>query len=176
MDVKVSKARWISTGIVEEVRKSDRKVRVAILPDKNQSNWADVYMLNAGNGYTSGVLPEVGTEVLVMFPSADRNNAIVMQGGLPQPGDAQSDVDGDHDWIIQDKSGNKIILTEGKIKILSGTVEIGESNLKKLINETFLTLFMNHIHIDPLSGFTGAVDPLTTIILPSHQTDTLRSS
>lgn len=165
----------ICEALVTAVRKRDKRVKLTILPDLAEIGWVKLYMINANGNYSSGQIPEVDTTVLVLFPRGQRENAVVLAGGFLEAGETGSDLNNEYDVVFKNKWGNKIELRESKIIVHADTVEISEGATNRLINETFIPLFMSHIHIDPLSGFTGAVDPITTIVLPSHKTDVLRA-
>ena len=146
MDDKVQGQRWIATGIVNKVRKKDRRVQVTIMPENVETNWLRIYALNAGNNFISVVLPEVGSEVVLLFVGADPNSAIVLMGSLPQKGDEIPSVVGDYDWYISDKHGNKIILQNGKIIIDGDAIELGEGATRALVDERIVAHIDGHTH------------------------------
>lgn len=134
VDNKIDNRRWIATGIVKEVRPSDRKIRVAILPDLNLTNWVRVYYLNAGENYMSGPLPEKDSEVVCFFLGGSQNAAFVLAGGFVHNDDTPPELESDYAFPIYDKYGNSVVLSSGGITITSSkdisiNVE-GNTNIK----------------------------------------------
>jgi len=171
-DKKIEDTRWIATAIVLEVRKEDRKIRVAILPDLIESNWIRVYYLNAGDNYLSGPLPEIDTEVVCLFIGGNPNACFVLAGGFLQDVDKPEDIEDDFTFPIQDKYGNKIVMSSKGIVITSKLVQIGDkdlsdndnvarkSDLDALISEfnSHKLLMKSHYHIGNM-GAPTILDP-----------------
>lgn len=124
IDEKSSSTVYIAEANVEAVRKRDKKVKLVMLPDLEEIGWVRVYMLNANGNYSSGILPEVDTTVLLLFPRGQRDMAVCLAGGLLEGSELGSDLDGDHDIKFADKYGNKISMQSGKIKIEGTIIEI----------------------------------------------------
>lgn len=168
MDRKVQAQRWIATAVVDEVRKKDRKVKVSILPDLVKTGWLRMYSLNAGDNYMSGVLPEKGSEVMLLFLGANPNSAVVLMGGILQPGDTADELAGDHDWIIGDKYGNRIIMQDGKVIIESENIELGKGATEQLLKgNAFQTFFNQHTVATPFGPSGPPIVPSTAAHLSS---------
>lgn len=85
-------------------------------------------------GFTS--FPTSGAKAVVLFVSGEREHPIVV--------------------VADDNGDNRPSLVEGEssvynafnmiVKLKNGTIEIGENTFKKLINESFQTMFNNHVH------------------------------
>lgn len=108
IDNSVNTKRWIRFGVVSKVRKGDRKIRVKLLPELVETNWLRLYFFNAGDNYMTGVLPEVESEVVVMFLEGHPDGAFVLAGGFVQNGDNPASLENDYDLNIMDKNGNQI--------------------------------------------------------------------
>lgn len=123
VDQKINKSIWVATAIVEEVNRNNKKIRVKILPDERESGWIRLYALNAGDNYFSGVLPEIGAEVILLFIGGNPNSAIALCGNLKQDEeDAPAGVS-DNDIFIMHKDGHMISITSTEIKI-EGSVPV----------------------------------------------------
>ncbi len=85
----------VVTGIVDDVDDPVREGRIRLrfpwLPGDNQSYWAPVATLMAGDGRGSWIMPEVGDEALVAFEQGDVNHPFVIgflwNGRTPPPND-----------------------------------------------------------------------------------------
>lgn len=182
MDKKVANARWIATGVVTDVRKKDRKIRVRLFPDLVKTGWLRTYWPVANDKYMMGALPEKDSEVVCLFIGAEPDSAVVLAGGFFQGNDEAPEIGGDHDLLIYDKNGNKIEMKDGginitadKVEVKAGEVLLGEGAANKLVNETFLDTFMLHTHTAiSLGAPTGPVLP-TTVILPTHKTSVVKA-
>lgn len=172
IDEAPNKVIHISEAYVEEIRKKDKKVKLVLLPDLVEIGWVRLYMINFGQNYHSGVLPEVDSTVLVLFPRGQKEQGICLAGGVSgENGENGITMSDDYEINFQNKYGNSIKLLSNKIVINSAdSIELGAGATKTLVNDSFFSLFMNHKHIDILSGFTGPVDPLTTIVTSEHHT------
>lgn len=109
--------RWIATALVTDARVDDRSIRVAILPELTETNWVRVYYTNAGSNFMSGMMPEVGTEVLCLFLGADPNAVIVLGGAFIQEEAQLPQIDADNALPIYDPYGNSIVMSSGGITI-----------------------------------------------------------
>lgn len=120
----------IAEAVVSKVRKKDKRVKLLLLPDLEEIGWTRLYMMNANGSYSSGQIPEIDTTVLVVFPRGDRNNAICLSGGYCQSeiGENGFPLESDHDVVVSDKYGNKIVLKEGKINIEGASEVIVKAN------------------------------------------------
>lgn len=110
--------------VVDEIRSSDKRVKLLSLPDLQDLGWVRTYFTNFGSDFHSGALPEVGSTVLALFPRGQRDNCICLAGGMQEATDAGTTITGDNDMVIADKNGNKIIMEAGKIKISGTVVEV----------------------------------------------------
>jgi hypothetical protein len=110
--------------------------------------------------------------VLVLFPRGQQESGICLAGGISgENGELGMVMNDDYEIVFQNKYGNAIKLLQNKVVINSAdSIELGEGATKTLVDSGFFPLFMAHKHIDVLSGFTGPVDPATTIITSDHQT------
>ncbi len=75
--------------------------------------------------------------------------------------------------VLKDKNGNKIIMKDGKMIIISsGDIELGEGVLEKLIKgESFKTLYNAHFHTSP-AGPTGIATVAMSNLLLSAKNKT----
>lgn len=112
-----SEVSFIAEALVTDVRKKDKKVELALLPDLEEIGWIRLYMLNANGNYSSGQLPEKDTTVLVLFPNGDKRNAICLAGGYCEAGELGYELKGDYDLVFTDKYGNKILMEEEGITL-----------------------------------------------------------
>lgn len=112
-----SEISFIAEALVTNVRKKDKRVELVLLPDLEEIGWVRVYMLNANGNYSSGQLPEKDTTVLVLFPNADKRNAICLAGGFCEAGELGYELKGDYDVVFTDKYGNKILMEETGITL-----------------------------------------------------------
>jgi uncharacterized protein involved in type VI secretion and phage assembly len=106
----------VVVGIVTNVDDPDDLGRVKVkfpwLADDQESYWARISNLLAGNGYGSWFLPAVGTEVLVAFEHGDIRFPYVLGmlwNGQDKPPQPKSDDDKEHDKVI--KTAQKNLLT-----------------------------------------------------------------
>jgi phage baseplate assembly protein V len=133
---RVDGARWIATGVVERVRKKDRRVIVSIFPEMVKTNWIRVLHINAGDNYITGPLPDVGSEVILLFIGADPNAAIMLCGSIPQDEDNMPQTESDYTFPIFDKYGNKITLGTDGIKIMAkenSNIELATTGSGKIV-------------------------------------------
>jgi hypothetical protein len=172
IDASASKVVHISEAYVEEVRRKDKKVKLTLLPDLVDIGWVRLYMVGFGPNFHSGALPDVDSTVLVLFPRGQQESGICLAGGISgESGENGLNMSDDYEIVFQNKYGNCIKLLTNKVVIDSAnSIELGEGATKTLVNNSFFSLFMAHKHIDVLSGFTGPVDPVTTIITNEHHT------
>lgn len=186
VDSRISNSKWIATAIVKSVRKEDRMIKVAILPELVETNWVKVYWPNAGQNYMSGQLPEKDSEVLCLFVGGDQNAAFVLAGGfLEKDGTPPTLVD-DHALPIYDKFGNSIVLDSKGITITSskdvninvasgakaiidsGTIELGKDATESLVKgNTFMTFFNQHTHPTGTGPSGPPLAPMTAAQLSS---------
>ena len=116
---------WFATAEITDVRLSDRMVRVSILPEGIETKWIRMLQPLAGQDYGISVLPEVGTEVGVLFVGANPNYGYVI-GSLHDDDDTIPDNASTWGLVIKPKTG-------GFIKIDSEGIEIN-SDQKVVVN------------------------------------------
>lgn len=112
----------ISEAYVTEVRSSDKRVRVSLLPDDQDIGWIRLYMPGIDGNWSFGLLPTVGNSVLVLFPRGQRDSAICLAGGVAEGDDKGSTLSNILDLHIHDSRGNKITMTSAGISIECDTL------------------------------------------------------
>ena len=134
----------IAEAVVAKARRKDKRVKLLLLPNLEETGWIRLYMMSANGSYSSGQIPEIDTTVLVVFPRGDRNNAICLSGGYCQSeiGENGFPLESDHDVVISDKYGNKIVLKEGKINI-EGAAEVAVKANKVHVDSPSIVLGQN---------------------------------
>lgn len=90
------------------------KVKIPVLSNEDESNWARVVTLMAGNGQGVFFLPEIDSEVLVGFENGDVNKPYVLgslwNGVNPPP---ETNSDGKNNLrLIKSRSGHLIRLND----------------------------------------------------------------
>lgn len=100
-------------------------------------------------GFTS--FPENGAQAIVLFIGGNREHPIIIKADdvnyRPTLSQGSS--------AMYNSSGIKITLIGPKAIVDASDIELGNGATKKLVNDTFVTLFNAHVHTDPLSGVTG---------------------
>lgn len=119
----------IAECFVEKVRRSDKKVKLKMLPDLEDLGWVRVYMLGFGATFHSGTLPDVDSTVIVLFPRGQKHSAICLSGGMAEADETGGSLVGDGDILLSDRYGNKIHMQNGKIKIDGSQVIVNGGNL-----------------------------------------------
>lgn len=106
-------------GIVTNVDDPDDlgriKVKFPWLADDEESHWARISNLLAGNNYGSWFLPPVGGEVLVAFEHGDIRFPYVLGmlwNGKDKPPQPKSDDAKEHDKVIMTAQKNRLIFGE----------------------------------------------------------------
>jgi hypothetical protein len=163
----------------------------AITKDKTHVKWAYPKNQFSGKNYGIQVLPQVGDIVWVEFETGNPRFPIWSHGhfitdGKPQEF-ATSQVYGfktpkGQVIIIDDRFDiEKIIINHGEnmglVKVIPLTEKL--NNLEIKVND-FLSHYKGHVHIDPLSGYTGVLmppltSPDTITIVPFDLTETEQS-
>lgn len=112
-------------------------------------------------GFTSH--PENGAEAVVVFINGNRDHGLVLAvddtryriTNLPEGGVAVYDNDGNYIKLTK-STGIELSAPNQKVVIkASGNIEIGNTSLTKLVNDTFKNLFNMHTHSGV--GLTGTV-------------------
>ncbi len=107
----------ISEAYVTEVRTTDKRVRVSLLPDDIDMGWIRLYMQGINNNWSFGMLPTVGNTVVVLFPRGQRDSAICLAGGVAEGEDRGSPMLNSLELDIHDANGNKITMNSNGIQI-----------------------------------------------------------
>ena len=107
----------ISEAEVMEVRKSDKKVRLTLLPDERDIGWVRLYMVGLNDNWSTGLLPTVGNTVVVLFPRGQMDTGICLSGGMSEGSELGSALESELDLTVHDSRGNKITLTATGITI-----------------------------------------------------------
>jgi len=120
-------------------------------------------------GFTSHPLKD--SEAVVVFVNGNRDHGLVVAvddtryrlKGLPEGGVAMYDNDGNYVKLTKN-DGIAIEAPNQKVTVkASGDIEIGNTGLKKLVNEQFQAMYNNHVHNfntvvgvgSPVIGVTG---------------------
>ena len=109
-----AQAGGVSVGIVTNNQRGRVKVRFPMRDSPDESYWARVATIMAGNGMGVYFLPEVGSEVLVAFQEGDTEHPIVIgalwNGQEPPP---ESNGDGKNNIrTIKSRAGHSIVLND----------------------------------------------------------------
>lgn len=109
----------VVVGVVTNIEDPDDmgrvKVRFPWLADDQESYWARISNLLAGNGYGSWYIPAVGTEVLVAFEHGDMRIPYVLGmlwNGKDRPPQPKTDDDKENDKVIKTAQSNLLIFGE----------------------------------------------------------------
>lgn len=176
IDDKIGDKIWIALGVVNSVRESDRRVRVNILPGLELTNWLRVYYLNAGSNFQSGQMPDINSEVVLMFLGGDPNSAFVLSGGFVQNSDNPPALTDSAGVLISDKFGNQIYTDSRGVNVIStninlGTTGLGSSNgivrqsdLQAVVTvlNNLITAFNSHTQPTPAGPSGPPVSPFTS--------------
>jgi hypothetical protein len=164
----INNKRWIRFGIVSKVRKDDRKVRIKLLPELVETNWLRVYFFNAGDNYMTGALPEVESEVVVMFIEGMPEGAFVLAGGFVQNGDNPAPLTDDLDLNIMDKNGNRVRMDANGVTIDSPHIFLGADAAERLIKgDAFKAFFNAHTVATPFGPSGPPIQPMLDTHLSS---------
>lgn len=142
----------VGTALVTNVKDPEDMSRVKVmfpwLDDNQESDWAPVAQLFAGNGYGAMFLPEVGDEVLVAFDHGDPRHPFVigsLYNGEDKPDKKTSELVGsdgkintrrlvtrsNHGLVFFDESGKQgLRLRTGSEKV---SVDLNQTDKKILI-------------------------------------------
>ena len=157
-------------------------LQVSVLP------WAvPAFGLFEGGAANMGAytVPAIGSRVWVFFSANDVRSPVYF-AAAPAMNDGPSGAN-PNKKIFKTRSGNTITIddTSGseqieilqkngeKVVLKNGSVELGTSAFKKLVNETFQALFNGHTH--PTAG-TGPPSPPTQQMQASHLTSDTKAS
>lgn len=127
-----NKSTGVSIGIVTNNQDPDNegkvKVRFPMRNSNDESYWARVATIMAGNNMGTYFLPEVDSEVLVAFEEGDSEHPIIigsLWNGKEPPPETNSDGKNNH-RVIKSRAGHTIMLDDdtensaAKISITSG--------------------------------------------------------
>lgn len=158
-------------AIVVDNMDPEKRLRIkAIVPAINDKplNWALPCKDYLGKDCGDNRLPGKKDGVWIEFEGGDTNYPICV-GMWASKDDIPSEFlenYNEKNSVLKDKNGNKIIMEEGKIIIISsGDIELGEGAIEKLVKgESFKTFFNLHFHTSPM-GPTG----VATVIMSETQ-------
>ncbi len=112
------KSSGVSIGIVTNNQDPDNegkvKVRFPMRNSNDESYWARVATIMAGNSMGAYFLPEVDSEVLVAFEEGDSEHPIIigsLWNGKEPPPETNSDGKNNH-RVIKSRSGHTIMLND----------------------------------------------------------------
>lgn len=162
VDDKNDNSVWFATGEVSQVRKSDRRVRVKILPEGLETNWIRIIWPLAGQDYGIYVLPEVGTELGLLFVGSDPNWAYAF-GNLNDDDDTLEPIDNDYDLFIKPKYGGSIKITKN-----DGITIYTEKDTVVNVPNGKTTVNCDHVH---LGGEGGGKVLTSTTFMPKYNAD-----
>lgn len=128
-------------------------------------------------GFTSH--PKPNAQGVVLFVAGNRDHGLVIAvddtryrlKNLPEGGVAVYDFDGNCIKLTE-ANGIEIDAPNKKVTIrASGDIEIGNSSLKKLVNESFKLIFDNHVHNVSVAGTPTAQTGITSSPVAAAGTD-----
>jgi len=105
----------IVTNILDPENLGRVKLRFPWLAADQESDWARIANLLAGNGYGSWFMPEVGAEVLVAFEHGDIRFPYVLGmlwNGADRPPQPKSTDKKEHDKVIKTRLGSLLVFGE----------------------------------------------------------------
>src|SRR4030042_908352 len=156
----------ISRAIVNLVddSKAIQLVQISLLKDETKSGVERIQQF----GFSSN--PKKGAEAVVVFVNGNRDHALVIAvdysryriKNLPEGASVQYDWDGNYIKLSKE-DGIEINAVNEKVTIkASGDIEIGNSQLKTLVNESFKQIFDNHVHNVSVAGTPTAQTGITS--------------
>ena len=156
----------ISRAIVNLVddSKAIQLVQISLLKDETKSGVERIQQF----GFSSN--PRKGAESVVVFVNGNRDHALVIAvddsryriKNLPEGASVQYDWDGNYIKLSKE-DGIEINAVNEKVTIkASGDIEIGNSQLKTLVNESFKQIFDNHVHNVSVAGTPTAQTGITS--------------
>lgn len=156
----------ISRAIVNLVDDSTaiQLVQLSLMKDETKSNVERIQQF----GFSSR--PKKGAESVVVFVNGNRDHALVIAvddsryriKNLPEGASIHYDWDGNYVKLSKE-AGIEIDAPNEKVTIkASGDIEIGNSQLKTLVNESFKTIFDNHVHNVSVAGTPAAQTGITS--------------
>ena len=135
-----------------KIKNGIKKLLVEVLKDDPQ--WHSSFTLP---GIESAPIP--GEKV---FLQATDKNGKMVSFGVP----LKTDID-DGELRLNGRTDKGIVKCSLFLK-KDGTVELGFSNLKKVVNEDFMLTYNNHTHVVDLSSLLAQITP--SQMLPNHLT------
>lgn len=157
-------------GLVSSYDPNQYAVKVLIQPEDIETGWLPISSEWAGNGWGLFAPPPIGSMVKVEFLEGDFEAGIVNKA-LFNDEDRPLNVPAGEFWLVH-KSGSLLKFhNDGTVEFTSaGTLTVKApainlqnvgSALKKLVNETFLSLFDSHVHSNGNAGANTGT-PTTT--------------
>jgi phage baseplate assembly protein gpV len=151
-------------GTVRGYDSKNHCAKVIIQPENIESGWLPIASQWVGNGWGIFAPPTDGDVVMVTCQEDDFNAGIISLR-LFNDGARPLDVPSGELWLVHQSGSCLKFHNDGTVELTSHgaltvkapsmTLQNAGSALKKLVNETFLTLFDGHQHPDPVSGLTG---------------------
>jgi phage baseplate assembly protein V len=156
----------ISRAIVNLVDDSTaiQLLQISLLKDETKSGVERIQQF----GFSSN--PKKGAESVVVFVNGNRDHALVIAvddsryriKNLPEGASVQYDWDGNYIKLSKE-NGIEINAVSEKVTIkASGDIEIGNTQLKTLVNESFKSIFDNHVHNVSVAGTPAAQTGITS--------------
>ncbi|MES1988724.1 MAG: phage baseplate assembly protein V [Pseudomonadota bacterium] len=194
----VSGSEFATTGIVTQINESNSSLVMVKISEafSNQpaltTGWIPVLSPWAGNGSGFFAPPQYNDLVLLIFANGSTQNPLAALRIFNDEDQALNVPPGEC-WLVH-KSGSFLKLTnDGKIlinseveidlsapivkitattscEVNSPSIKLGNTllPLKKLINDTFITLFNNHIHPTPSGNSSPPTVPATSTNATTH--------
>lgn len=158
MDLFYGKYKGIVFDNIDPKKMLRIKAKVPGINNNEPLNWAYPCMDYLGKDCGDIMLPGKGDGVWIEFEGGDTDYPICA-GMWASKNDIPSEFSDNYNEknkVLKDKNGNKIIMKDGKIIIISsGDIELGENAIEKLVKgESFKTFFNSHKHTSPM-GPTG---------------------
>lgn len=189
------KVSGVVTAVVVSIDDPEGLGRVKVsfpwLEDNQESHWARVSNVMAGNDRGTLFRPDVNDEVLVLFEHGDMRFPYVIgalwNGKDKPPSEGGADADnhvkviksrsghtivmddtpGAENIKISDQSGNSVELSSEGIVISGTNIKLGSSGASEgmVLGDAFMDLFNNHIHP---TGVGPSGPPTTPMIKGAH--------
>lgn len=157
-------------GLLTNYVPKDHAARVRLMPEDVMTGYLPIASQWAGNGWGMFAAPKAGDVVMVLFQEDDINAGIITQR-LFTNNQRPLEVPEGEFWLVHQTGSMLKFHNDGTVELTSaGTLTVkapsmklqnAGSALKKLVNETFLTLFDSHQHTSAAPG-SPTSGPTTT--------------
>lgn len=148
-------------GTVRGYDSTNFTAKVMLQPENIETGWLPIASPMVGNSWGMFAAPSAGDLVMVNFQEEDINAGIITMRLFTDDSRPLNVPEGEF-WLVH-KSGSLLKFhNDGTVELTSaGTLTVKAtgislqnlgSALKKLVNETFLTLFDSHVHTCAASG------------------------